>query len=116
MSKIIIHTDQDTVLIANQEIHLGVLIANSVVAGKTAIVRILNTTNKIVKIEKPQVKFESIRDYELIKDNIKYPTRSSEVLSKLKFPDQFKAQLTELCTQYCDVFGLETEAISSNNF
>lgn len=51
MRKIIIQFDQDTVPI--QEIHPRELIVNSVVASKTAIVRILNTTNKIVKIEKP---------------------------------------------------------------
>jgi len=37
-------------------------------------------------------------------------------LKKLKFPEQFQDKLTDLCTKYSDIFGLETEAISSNNF
>lgn len=46
MRKIIIKTDEDTVSIPNQEKHPEVLIANSNVASKTAIVRILNTKNQ----------------------------------------------------------------------
>jgi len=32
------------------------------------------------------------------------------------FPPQFKSTLTDLCTKYSDVFGLETESITTNNF
>jgi len=43
---------------------------------------------------------------------------SFDVLSQLakNFPPQFNEQLTALCTQYSDVFGLETESITTNNF
>jgi len=33
-----------------------------------------------------------------------------------KFPSLFKSDLTKLCTEYRDIFGLETENISANNF
>jgi len=32
------------------------------------------------------------------------------------FPPQFKSTLTDLCTKYRDVFGLEIESITTNNF
>jgi len=34
----------------------------------------------------------------------------------LNFPSQFKSQLSSLCTKYSDIFGLETEPITTNNF
>ena len=68
----------------------------------------------MVKVNK--VKYENLSDYNIHNTNPK--NRSEKVLSKLKknFPEQFKKQLTELCTEYSDVFGLETEPISTNNF
>jgi len=41
-----------------------------------------------------------------------------EILDKLNknFPPQFKEILNELCTKYTDIFGKESESISTNNF
>ena len=35
---------------------------------------------------------------------------------KKNFPEQFKPTLTKICKEYSDIFGLETETISTNNF
>ena len=37
-------------------------------------------------------------------------------LLKKNFPELFKTTLTKLSKEYSDVFGLETEPISTNNF
>jgi len=68
----------------------------------------------LVKVNK--IQFENLTDYDIHNSNLE--NRSEQVISKLRknFPEQFKNQLTELCTRYSDVFGLETEPISTNNF
>lgn len=47
---------------------------------------------------------------------MKKQQRTSKVLNLLKFPSLFKNDLTKLCTEYSDVFGLKTQTISTNNF
>jgi len=61
----------------------------------------------LVKVNK--IQYENLKDYDI--HNTNTGNRSTQVLSKLNknFSDQFKNQLTELCTQYSVVFGLETE-------
>jgi len=114
--KIDINVVNDFIFVPNQEIHNGIYVANTIAASKHVYVRLLNTTNfdQVVKVNK--IQYENLKDYDI--HNTDTGNRSEQILSKLKknFPDQFKNQLTELCTQYSDVFGLETEPISTNNF
>jgi len=66
----------------------------------------------LVKVNK--IQYENLKDYDIHNTN----TGNRSELSKLKknFPDQFKNQLTELCTQSSDVFRLETKPTLTNNF
>jgi len=76
----------------------------------------LNITNKTAIIQLNTLKIEPLDDYDIIKYN-KNVTKE-EILEKLNknFPPQFKEILNELCTQYTDIFGKESESISTNNF
>jgi len=62
------------------------------------------------------LKCEPISDYNVIQNTSS--NREQNIIEELKknFPIQFKQQLTELCGKYTDVFGLETESITTNNF
>jgi len=69
----------------------------------------------LVKVNK--IQYENLKDYDIHNTNPK--NRREQVVSKLtfkkkNFPEQFKSQLTELCTKYSDVFGLEAEPISTD--
>jgi len=69
----------------------------------------LQSLNKIHKVE-------PLDDYDIIKSNKN--VNKEEILEKLNknFPHQFEEILNELCTKYTDIFGNESESISTNNF
>jgi len=62
-----------------------------------------------------KIHHEPLSNYEIVKTDLE--DRQKIVLSQLAkdFPPQFNEQLA-LCTQYSDIFGLETESITPNNF
>jgi len=104
------------VLIPNQEIEHGIYIANTIASPENSFFRLLNTTNtdKVVSINK--LNYESLSNYDVVQSSKE--NREKSLLSQLSknFPPQFRTQLSTLCTQYSDVFGLETESLSTNHF
>jgi len=114
--KIQLNSEEDSVLIPNQEIQHGIYIASTIATSKNAFIRLLNTTNKDQVVSTNNLAHESLSNYEVVKTNLE--NREESVLSQLSknFPPQFKSQLSSLCTQYSDIFGLDTEPISTNNF
>ena len=117
--KINICKNEDELLVVNQEIKEGVLIANSIISKEKSYVRILNSTNNDVIIDFKEIKTEKLSNYEIIEiDKNKISNRNEIVMNKLKtnFPKQFKDPLSKLCNSYCDIFALENEQISANNF
>jgi len=109
-------SDTDTILIPNQEIQPGIYVANTITSKENTFVRLLNTTSTDQLVSITNLKCEPISDYNVIQ-NIS-SNREQNIIEELKknFPIQFKQQLTELCGKYTDVFGLETESITTNNF
>jgi len=63
-----------------------------------------------------KLNYESLSNYDISKINNE--TRTNDVMSKLSknFPKLFNKQLKELCCKYTDIFGLDTESITTNNF
>ena len=76
----------------------------------------MNTTDSIKIVNLNKIKFETLSDY----DQVKYLSddRQINIMKKLtqNFPPLFKPILKDLCTKYTDIFGLETESITTNNF
>jgi len=93
-----------------------ILILNSIGDSKNTFVRIFNTTNTTAIIQLNTLKIEPLDDYDIIKYNKN--VSKEEILEKLNksFRPQFKEILNELCTKYTDIFGKESESISTNNF
>jgi len=114
--KIKIDSIEDSLLIPNQEIEHGIYIANTIAFPENAFIRLLNTTNadKVVRINK--LNYESLSNYDVVQSSKE--NREKSLLSQLSknFPPQFRTQLSTLCAQYSDVFALETESLSTNNF
>jgi len=103
-------------LIPNQELKNGIYIASTIATSKNAFIRQLYTTNKDQVVSTNNLAYESLFNYEVVKTNLE--NREKSILSQLlkNFPPQFKSKLSSLCSQYNDIFGLETEPISTNNF
>ena len=109
---------QEDLLVPNQEIASGVFIANSIVSGKNSFIRIMNTTKSNIVVDTSSIKTEKLDDYEVLAVNKKSSLRDQEILKKLQkdFPKQFTTVLTDLCSKYCDIFALENEQVTTNNF
>ena len=71
-----------------------------------------------VTINKPQIKYESLNDYEVIKRKNNVQERKNEIMEKLRknFPNFSKSMLESICEEYTDIFGLESEKITCSNF
>ena len=113
-----IASKRGALLVPNQEIQPGIYIANTIVQGNNAYVRILNTNSCDTALNTMEIITEDLSDYDIIWTTEESGNRFERVIDKLKknFPDQFKDTLTTLCTEYSDIFALETETVTTNNF
>jgi len=112
-----IDTQESELFIPNQELQPGIFIANTIVSAKRPFVRIVNTNPVDTVVNNSQVEFENLSDYDII-ELPKSSSKQSEIVKRLSknFPEDQKDQLTQLCTEFSDIFGIESEAISTNNF
>lgn len=113
-----IFSDEDEVLVINQEPQPGIVVASTIVNSRNAFVRILNTTTENKILDSKKIVTESLADYDMVKSTDTQDGRREKILSRLEknFPEQFKERLYGLCFDYSDVFGLETEPVTANNF
>lgn len=111
-------SNEEEVLVINQEPQPGVMIASTMVNSKHAYIRILNTTSENKILDSRKIATESLTNYNIVHANNAQDDRTGKILSRLKknFPEQFSEPLSKLCSDYSDVFGLETEPITANNF
>lgn len=76
---------------------------------------ILNTTNntRVPKINK--IKFEALSNYIIVRQND--TDRSQKLRTNLKktFSHAQSDLMTKLCLKFTDIFGLETDTITTNN-
>jgi len=76
----------------------------------------LITTNKTAITQLNTLKVKPLDDYDIIKSNKN--ANQEEILDKLNknFSPKFKEILKELCTKHTDIFEIESESKSTNNF
>lgn len=108
-------------LIKSHQTERGVFVANSIVDKNFPYVKILNTTNKTVKVDKNLTEtitnidnYEVYNFYQEIKNK-----RNKKLLKSLKLdrvPTKAKNKLIELCQKYNDIFSLENDHLTTNNF
>lgn len=117
--KISVEGPCDEIYVPNQEISPGIYVARSIVSKNSPYVRMVNTNDEN-KLVSGTVKSESLSNYNVYtidgeEQNTERKTRVLEKLTK-NFPEFVKLPLINLCTEYADVFALETDRISANNF
>lgn len=108
--------------VEQQELMTGVFVARAIVSCSKPMIRILNTTNKAIHINRIlDLKSEDITKFDQIKINSFTSSRRSSDLkriikNKLGKYGKFSEKLIELCTKYNDIFKLESDVLTTNNF
>jgi len=118
--KVLVNSDENELLIPTQELVKGVYVGNTLVNKNNAYVRIINTTDKNIFLENYTIQSESLKDYNVIEFNKQNNTkdRNKEILSKISrnCPAHQKEKLLQLCSNFTDIFALESDQITVNNF
>lgn len=111
-----------TFLVKSNEIVPGVFISNSIIDSNNPFLKFLNTTNETVKVKRNFSRYLSdIENYEIFSFN-KLPSddsRHQHLLSELNLentPQDVKLNVMNLCKKYQDIFALETDNLTCNNF
>lgn len=110
------------VLVKAKELKHGVLTANSIAKDGVAQIRIVNTTSMAQTIEQPTFETDDLSNFHIYtvnKEN-KNKIRTENLMKILtkSFPNEnkLKKKLNELCEEYADIFALETDTMTTNNF
>jgi len=113
-----IDSEDSEVIIPSQTIQDGIYIAGCIVSKNAPYVRIINTNTQDQVVKHVSLKHEKLSDYEILSDLSKNSIRAQTVMEKLtkNFPEFVKPELTQLCSKYVDIFALESDKISTNNF
>ena len=116
--KVYLNKEENDIFIPNQLISEGIFIANSISEGRNTFVRIINTTDDNVTIDLPDIEYEPFENYETTSLPSDKPAHSSKIMEKLRknFPKFASKALENLCNQYIDIFALESDKITTNNF
>lgn len=104
--------------VPTQEITTGVFAANTLIQANHAFVRIINTTEVNKTINKNNLMTNDIKNYDMCtfdEVNVERSKRVVDVLAK-DIPEFVKTDFTHLCAQYTDIFALETDTMTVNNF
>ena len=115
-----IESTESEVFVPTQMLATGVFTGNAIVNTKHPFVRIINTTDDDLFLENYRIESESLSAYYQVsfKQTEQTTERDTEILNKLSknCASHAKDKLLNLCKDYTDVFALETDKISFNNF
>lgn len=119
--KINFKSDEEYVFIPNQEISENVHIAQSIVHKNDPYVRILNGSFENYLFNNSKIITESLSNYNVYNIATKSKSdsdSSQEILDRLSknFPSFVSNKLQNLCSEFTDIFALESDKISTNNF
>lgn len=107
-------------VIPSQEIAPGVIIACSIANKDFPRVRFINTNETNTTINVNDIKSNSLSDYNILqaKNNKSSDKRKSklETILEDKIPEYVKPTMTELCKEFSDIFYLDGDKLSINNF
>jgi RNase H-like domain found in reverse transcriptase/Reverse transcriptase (RNA-dependent DNA polymerase)/Integrase zinc binding domain/Retroviral aspartyl protease len=110
---------REDALVSNCEIHPGVHIGRSIVSKDYPIVRILNTTTENVKLKNIKLKTTSLSNFEIYKINEGQSDRIQQLALQLQtdnVPGYIKNDVTKLCNEFADIFALNKDFLTTNNF
>lgn len=103
-----------------REIGANVFMANTIVHSKRAIIRVINVSDDYKTITNEISNTQNLSDfYVYTMNNVPKNDTRKEILRKTferNTPEFIRTGLTELCLTYSDVFALETDRMTQNNF
>lgn len=111
-------------IILSQELGNGIFSATSISNEAQTFVRIINTNSTDQYINFNQIKTSPSSDFHVFKSHIDsnekyfYPDRIATLINILKptWPNYVETDMTNLCTEFADIFQLETDIATTNNF
>lgn len=106
-------------VIPSREIDDGVFCATTVIFDKTPTIRLVNTTNRMKSIQNAKFIAKHISEYKILKLNENSGTKRTELLLKIlenKSPIQSRSKLMALCREFSDIFAMEGDKATQNNF
>lgn len=113
---------EDSVVFAD-EVYPGVLYANSIINKDNPYMKIINTTNENVFIPiNFTPKLEPLRNYDVYNINTNQSTvseRNQKLFRHLnleKVNPECTTELVKLCSKYNDIFALDEDNLTENNF
>lgn len=113
---------QDSVIL-NDELAPGVFVAGTIISNQSPYLKILNTNFESVTIKNPKIQYSYLENYEIfcVESNNKSSelNRNDTLLKELNttlIPDFVKAEMIALCQEYSDIFSLENDTLTTNNF
>lgn len=103
------------------EVKPGVFIGNSIIDSSKPFIRVLNTTSESQVINKLVSYVQNLEDFEIYSidkvdaHNLERNQKLIEIL-KEKIPTHVRNEMVNLCVEFSDVFALETDQMTTNNF
>lgn len=114
-----IHLDTtEDVVIQNEEIAPNVFIASTIINSISPYVRILNL-NDVSKTVEQKIKYSPLNDFNVVQfDKHKDENRVNKIFELIKpnHPKNVPDALFNLCREYNDIFSLDSDKMSTNNF
>lgn len=106
--------------IKSQDVDRDVHVANTVVHSERSLVRIINTSDEHRRIRKLEIEAVDIDTYNIYKfSNIEDDQDRKQKLIDIlrnKVAEPHREELLELCEKFSDIFALDTDKMSTNNF
>lgn len=107
-------------LVKNREIANGIFIANTIIHEQNPILRVINTTEKNAIIPNLIEEVEPIENYDIFKiedvENTDQRVKKLNNIFAKNTPHNKLKLITTLCKNYTDIFTLETDKMTTNNF
>lgn len=113
---------ENPVLIKSKQLQPGVMTANAIAKDGLAQIRIINCTNQVQSVQIPEFETDGLDNYHIYTMNKSENSeeRAKKVLKILSknYPNDKKVhkQLSKLCVEYADIFTLDTDQMTVNNF
>lgn len=116
----VIKNFQNPQLIPNDEIANGIFIANTIAYDKIVTIRVLNTHDTTKVIPNTIINSENLSNYNIYNfDSINNSRNRQGKLNEIitnNSPKYIHKDLTNLCTKYSEIFAMESDTLTQNNF
>lgn len=109
-------------VVESQMIDENIFIPTTIANSENTWIRVLNTNDEYKLINTEKVETKSINNYDILKIDTANTQESGDRHSHLrelfnsKIPNHAKAKLMPLCLEFSDIFHLETDKATVNNF